>query len=178
MEKNKGVTLIELIVVVAILGVLIGGIALSLNIVNSTDINSCTQALDSSLEKTKNECMTKAEQQYLVLYKSADPDYSGYYVGSTTETGLATYTNSPKTDRRIGGAKLQISVTLDSGTVIDVTSNPVFVAFDRATGAFRYIVTGAPPYSTGSYPVCITVSYGAKKSIINCVQATGKHFVE
>ncbi len=178
MEKNKGVTLIELIIVIAIIGILLGGIALSFSILNSADIQGCAQTLDSSLEKTKNECMTKAEQQYMVLYKSTDPDYSGYYVGSVTEADLATYTYAPENDRKVGSAKIQISVTLDSRTVIDVASNPVFIAFDRGTGAFKNIVTGIPPYSTGKYPVCITVTNGARNSIINCVQATGKHFVE
>ena len=90
MKSNKGVTIIELIVVIAILGVLIGGVALTFRIVNSADIKGCTQTIDSSLEKVKNECMSKIDQSFLVLYKSTDNDYTGYYLGYVSRTDLAT----------------------------------------------------------------------------------------
>ena len=180
MTKNRGITLIELIIVIAILGIIIGGVGLTFSIVNSADIEGCTQTLDISLEKTKNECMTKIEQQYLVLYKSTQDDYPGYYIGNVSKADLATYTLSPEKDTKIGGNKIQIKIkiTVEGETDLDVATTPIFFTFDRATGAFMYLNKGIPSYATTYYPSSITITNGSKTNIINCIQATGKHFIE
>ncbi len=178
MVKNKGITLIELIVVIAILGILTGGIVLAFSIVRSADVQGCTQTLDTSLEKTKNECMTQMEQNFLVLYKSSDSNHAGYYLGNVTKSDLATYSLTPEKDNKICSDAIQISVTLQTGTTIDVSTTPVYFTFDRATGAFEYLYTGNIPTSVSEYPTAITITNGTKTGIINLVQATGKHFIE
>lgn len=178
MVKNKGVTLIELIVVIAILGIVAGGIALTFSIVNSADIQGCTQSIDTTLEETKNECMSKTEQTCMVLYKSSDVNHTGYYIGRVPISALTTYTPTPETDTKVGGNKIQITVTLVSSGTIDVSSNAVYFTFDRGSGAFAPMYKDVPAVSTGDYPAAITITNGSKTSVINCVQATGKHFVE
>ena len=178
MTNNRVITLIELIIVIAILGIIIGGVGLTFSIVNSADIEGCTQTLDISLEKTKNECMTKIEQQYLVLYKSTEDDYPGYYLGNVSKAGLATYTLSPEKDTKIGGNTIQIKVTVEGSSDLDVATTPVFFTFDRATGAFMYLNVGIPSHATTYYPSTITITNGNRTNIINCIQATGKHYIE
>ncbi len=177
MKSNKGVTIIELIVVIAILGVLIGGVALTFSIVDSADIKGCTQTLDSSLEKAKNECMSKIDQSFLVLYKSTEDDYTGYYLGNVSRSDLATYLPSPESDRKVGNENIQINIDMANGT-IDVSDTAVFFTFDRGSGAFDYVYKGIPATSTNQYPLSITITNGSRTNTINCIQATGKHFVE
>lgn len=178
MGKNKGITLVEIIIVVAIIGIFAGGVALTFSIVNSADVTGCTQSIDSTLEKTKNECMTKANARYMVLYKSTDPDHSGFYVGSVQSNALASFTPNPDADTKVGGAKLQITVTPESGPPIDVASNAVYFTFDRSSGAFKNVYKGIPATDALKCPASITVTNGSRTSVIHCVQATGKHFIE
>lgn len=56
-DNNKGVTLIEIIIVIAIMAVLSTVAGLSLYIVNSANTNKSANALKSLIDKTRNEAM-------------------------------------------------------------------------------------------------------------------------
>ncbi len=178
MEKNRGISLIEVLVVVIILAVFVGGIALTYSVVHSADTNGCTQSLDTYLEKAKNECMSKEEPVYMVVYKSSDSGYPGYYIGTVKKADLTTYSTNPKDDRKIAGNQINISVESSTGSSIDIDNSGVYFSFDRGTGAFLPVLKGIPAVATSLTPASIIVSSGENETTITCVEATGKHFIE
>ena len=71
MEKVKerdGFSLMEMIIVIAIVGILTGGIAISYNLVRSADVKGMAYDIDSSLTNLKSKNMGSNKQLFMHLY--------------------------------------------------------------------------------------------------------------
>lgn len=179
-RNDQGLSLVELIVVIAILGVVTTITAMSFNVVNRTNSGAAADTIDSYLEKVKSETMSKDSMCYLVLYKSKEKRYPGYYVGSTTKEAIPTYEETPKTDQRVSKKDAVIEVILCDGTTIDVENEDVFITFDRASGAVKTCFSGknGKALTEKEVPQAIQITSGSRKSTIHLVKETGKHYVE
>ena len=90
MEKVKerdGFSLMEMIIVIAILGMITGGIAVTYNMVRSADVKGMAYDIDSSLTNLKSKNMGSNKQLFMHLYKQS----GNYYIDYTEEE---TYTPS------------------------------------------------------------------------------------
>lgn len=173
--NNKGISLIEVIIIVAVMGIMTGGIVLTFSIVNSVNTKGTAESVDSALEKVKTESMSKEKQTYLVIYKSSDASYEGYYMTSTTDKD--TFIKTPETNKKIAAKNLSFVVNLSDGTSVDIASNCIFISFDRASGAFGSCFVG-DALIEHSGPKSIVISGGGRTNSIQCIPETGKHFVE
>ena len=178
MKNNRGVTLVEVIVIVAILGIVSGGIAFSYGLVNSANAEKASQSISGALEKVKLETMSKSKQSYLVLYKSSVESYEGYYIASTTD--LSTFVQEPDKHTKIANQRMFIEVTLTDGVVLKVETTPVYLSFDRSTGAFIDCLSGSDvsALETKNPPASIKVYGNGKERVITCITTTGKHYIE
>ena len=74
MEKVKerdGFSLMEMIIVIAILGMITGGIAVTYNMVRSADVKGMAYDIDSSLTNLKSKNMGSNKQLFMHLYKQS-----------------------------------------------------------------------------------------------------------
>ena len=74
MEKVKerdGFSLVEMIIIIAIVGILTGGIAISYNLVRSADVKGMAYDIDSSLNNLKCNIMGSNKQLFMYLYKQS-----------------------------------------------------------------------------------------------------------
>ena len=84
MEKVKerdGFSLMEMIIVIAILGMITGGIAVTYNMVRSADVKGMAYDIDSSLTNLKSKNMGSNKQLFMHLYKQS----GNYYIDYTEE---------------------------------------------------------------------------------------------
>ena len=173
--KNKGFSLIELIVVMAIVA-LAGTLAwTSINAVFGFEAKKTVQYIYGALEKTKVEQMTKAGDSYLFLYTNNDGVFLDLY-----ENGVKVL-NEFEDGNKIGSSKVSVTYKLDgSEKPQTLDSEGIVLAFNRSDGSFKTageaLELHRENYSSSSerYYISITVSSGSTTRSITLYPNTGK----
>ena len=126
MKNNKGFSLVELIIVIAILSVLTGVSVVGIGYLYSTNLKSSVKKLDSSLQKVQSFTMTKA----------TNPTSIGLKIKQTGDGWYAEFQGIPgQSDEKLGNKRLKVYY-LDSSNNWNqvIAGSDLTVRFDRATG--------------------------------------------
>ena len=175
-KDNRGLSLLELIVVIAIMAVLIGASGYGLSLLVGTEARQAVTKMEAQLNDTKTGTLTKFGEDLVVRYIEVNDsnaetwakkgvDKSGYYADKCIYTIIMnTPGNSMKqsySDKHefshIGPKKVDINVYYDSGNVKIDSSNAVRIRFKRDSGEIEKLEIGSVnasdefvPSSTGT----------------------------
>ena len=130
-NKNKGFTLVEMIIVISIFAILLGIIVPSLNSILGFRVNRAANSIAAALDKTKTNRLVGE----MKLEKRED----GYYISYYLDRGKVSGESNVKQDQpeKIAPAKTMISYTTSSGTTQELgAGDSIVITYDRATGAF------------------------------------------
>lgn len=168
MKDRKGFTLIELIIVVAILTALTTLLGFSLSLIFSTQAKRCSDSIDSILSQTKIDAMSREGGAFVCLYTEDGSVKADYYVsGALQSTETIGDRRCSVTFRR--GTETAALGEKGSGTCL-------YISFLRDTGAFDFSKNTG--WSSGDTCTGITVSGGTKTYVIKLYPATGGHTLE
>lgn len=168
MRKNKGFTLVELIVVIVIIGVLATVAGLTVSTVNATSAKKAAAQINAYISAVRTDCMARAGNPYAVLYVE-DGVVKGTYYEYKGESNERTETTIV-TDRRV-------TVTYDTGS--GAVSLPTSVEtgmelkFARSTGKLA-----KPQDSVASGTLTISITGGGRTYTITVIAATGNHEID
>ena len=157
MEKVKerdGFSLMEMIIVIAILGMITGGIAVTYNMVRSADVKGMAYDIDSSLTNLKSKNMGSNKQLFMHLYKQS----GNYFIDYTEEES---YTPSGEGES-VGESG--ISLKYDGK---ELTDGEVITIGIQKDGAF----------SVGPEEIEV-YDNNVNDYMVYLVKDTGKHYVE
>jgi prepilin-type N-terminal cleavage/methylation domain-containing protein len=165
MRKNQGVTIIELIIVMAIIGIITAGSYFGANMLGLGSAKSTVRRISSMLDAVQLENMTKSKTYYLVLSEEEGNYYLSVRCGTEgTEReklklvrGQMKYTTSDGITRLISGTP-EPEVTAE-------------ICFKKDTG-------GLALNTKGEMIRRIEVSSAGRSYTIHLVEATGKHYIE
>lgn len=160
-QDNRGVTLVEMIIVVAIMSVILGVAGLGLGLVSGKPAEKCAKNITAELQR----CRT------LTTGKFAAACY--LYRDSTTQEVKVmqriqkTSTDSEETfsDVVVGDSDVSVKVKYGDGSEAELSTALVKVSFNRGTGALD---------TTGTYCVGFEVSKGSTVKTITIVPLTGR----
>ena len=144
-EENKGFTLIEVIIVVAIFATLLGIMIPSLNSVLGFHVRRTTESICSALDRTKSEAMNRLVAEVKLSYVAGDGYYITYYLDRGKDGGSDENVRDDQAEK-IAPAKTRISYTDDKGkshNMWETGNTTLILTYDRATGGFRQIQTEA-----------------------------------
>lgn len=159
LHNQRGFSLLELVVVIAIMGVVAVGGLLSMSLVFGQNVKSCYKELEGYLQKTRMMAMSK-EDAKLKIYTKSD----GVYVDLSTESR----------EVKIGKAGITVSYHDTDGNTVDVTgTTELEISFDRSSGAFKPLEG-----STSNYCDEIKVTDGERTYQLNLVPKTGKFYLD
>ena len=190
--RNKGFTLVELIIVVAIFTILLGIAIPSLDSILGFRVNRAANSITAALDRTKTEASNRLVGE-MMLEKKSD----GYYISYYLDRGKVGSTSNVKQDQpeKIAPARTIISYTTDTDSTDKVMNvgEKLIITYDRATGAFLPIQNGVisqdeiltklnagedvPLQKTGAYCTSITVKGGRRYKTISLIKDTGKYSV-
>lgn len=188
-KKNKGFTLIELIVVIAIFAVLLGIIVPSLNSILGFRVNRAANSIAAALDKTKTEASNRLVGE-MKLEKRED----GYYISYYLDRGKVGGESNVKQDQpeKIAPARTVIRYTTSAGNEQELAvGDSIVITYDRETGAFlplqekewtqkeilAVLANGndIPLTRSGEYCTQITVRGGSRYKTLRLIRETGKY---
>lgn len=188
-QKNKGFTLIEMVITVTIFAILLGILVPSLNSILGFRAQRAGNSIASALDKTKIEASNRLVGE-MKLEKLDD----GYYISYYLDRGKVGTESNVEQDQaeKIAPARTLISYVTDNNETYQMeTGDSIVLTYDRATGGFlplqettwtqkailAELAAGKdiPLTREGSYCTAIIVQGGRRIKTINMDINTGKY---
>ena len=172
MKNNKGFSLVELIIVVAIMAVMGGFIFMSFGLLTGQDARKCASNLSTVLDKEKNYALTKSAEAdcYVEISLTSDGYFAEYFV---PEKAIGTAMVSID-KQQIGKASVLISCYGGDGSLKGTmtSGSKLKIVYNRVSGALKEVsINGTSDIEM------IRIDKGRTYEI-ELFTATGKHTLE
>ena len=133
-KKNRGFTLVEMVVIISIFVLLLGIMVPSLNSILGFRVQRAANSIASALDKTKIEASSRLIGE-MKLEKRSD----GYYISYILDRGKVNGQENIKTnedEEKIAPSRTQISYVINGNEQQLAENESIVITNDRATGAF------------------------------------------
>ena len=184
MRDNKGFSLIELVVTVALMAIVTGFLAYSFSLVTGQEAKQCAGNLSTALDRAKNYALTKSgsSDAYMELLKEPGGGYVvQFFVPAkpwqkNAVIGTADYVLQDTLD--VGKSAVQITCLFEDGSTFSISqSSHLRIYYDRISGAFKKAVWVDGGTEVEGSCRSITIERG-KKFELTLVEVTGKHSLD
>lgn len=154
--ENRGFTLIELIVVIAILGIMTGMVAGSVSTVSGARAKKAAVSTDALLSRCRMGCMSKKDSSWLALSVQ-----NGKYTAVYYESGV-------ESERFTGDANVSVQYVAGEAPMA-LSADPVKIAFKRDSGELD---------TTSGYAAVTSLTFTSGRTYtITVVPDTGAHWI-
>ena len=194
-KKNRGFTLVEMIITVSIFAILLGILVPSLNSIIGFRVQKATNSIASALDKTKIEASNR-----LVGEMRLEKRLDGYYISYILDRGKVNGKENIKwneDEEKIAPVKTSIAYKVyrnDEKREMRV-GDSIIITYDRATGGFSPLQVqseaywenidifgtlkrGGSLFTEGEYCDQIIISGGSRKRTIQLYRETGKYDIQ
>ena len=156
--NNRGITLVELIVVIAITAILAGGGITLMGLVPRMQVNGCAQDFAGTMNKVKTNTMSFQEVK-VELYQNETGVYMQTYKGGVAEELV-----------QIGEKGVCVKAVI-GGSAVELNGMKLELSYDRSSGAFSdvQVVGGVRGECTS-----ITFYRGTTERTATLTKLTGK----
>lgn len=176
-KDNRGLSMVEMIIVVAIVSVVAGAVFLGIGFVTGKPAEKCANKLLSLMQRNRITTMGKLEAR-LEIYMEEEGGNRYLCVKEVIQTdGEA----GPKvTTTRIGEAGVEVTYRISGETTYQTLggeSSPLIISYDRSSGAFKDLSLMGSSLA-GRYCEEIKIEKANKIKILKLVARTGKITME
>ena len=176
-NKNGGFSLVELIVVIAIMAVLTGIASMSLASVMGVSVKQCARDIQSAANQTRVSTLGKDEVIMTITKGNKAKSSEAYYCTIVTKDGLGKTTEN---EEKIGKSNLDITYVLSDSKgnkTSDITlddTHSLTIKFNRGTGAMAPCMKSDGSSGGDYYCMQNKVKKNATEKIISFYPETGK----
>lgn len=182
-KDNKGYSLIELLIVIALMGIIGAGVAYSFSLVTGQYARECAGNLSAVLDMARNYSFTKsASSDAYVEISLGEEGYVATYfapkspIDADAMPGTADYEEFDRDT--IGKKAVEIICVMDDGSRFEITeAESIRIYYDRINGAFKETQRGTGAAAVKAFCKSITVKSG-KTYELTFYNATGMHTLE
>lgn len=176
MKDNKGFSLIEVIIVIAIFAIVTAGAGISVNMIQKANVSKGMREVDNGLDKLVNECLSKSAPTYMYIYQDEDKDY---YIKFSKDkyNNIAAVIADSGTKTFIEKNKTTLYwESKSSGSDAIYSNHFVYITFDKSTGSCVAYRAGGTRINDIT---AIKASRSGRAASVKIAYETGKHsFVE
>lgn len=164
--NNDGYSLVELVIVIAIIALIISTVFYSVIIVFSANAKSCANNIQRAIGDCKVTTMGKSAA-YMELYRDTDQDvYTRMYVMDSSGAYV------PSEPQKVGTSRVYVAYTPKGGGETELLAGTkIEIRFNRASGGFA-------KDTSGNVYEMIHVQAGSKDYEIILTELTGKSEVK
>lgn len=167
-DNNKGLSLVEIIVVVAIMSALAGIMTIGLSSVISKPAEECGKKIVSALRDAKVTTMGKRTCYIEISQNTAGaPVYLTEYINGTAQIPT-----------KVGEKNINVTLTTEGGTYDLSDIKTIRISYKRETGGFDKASFTASGSNKNEYLRTMVISKGTKTYTINLAYLTGKITIE
>ncbi|MCM1089691.1 MAG: type II secretion system GspH family protein [Butyrivibrio sp.] len=173
-QDNRGMSLVELTIVVAIIAVVSAVGIMSFNAMSGKPAQQCAQKLVYSLEKHRTTSASKVGAYYVLSFDPATKEIvAEEFVTNDLSLG---YTSIGKS--AIGAANVEITYYVDGDAAgHSLSAGAITLSFDRTSGAFKQL-SSSNTATNGRYCTKIVASRGGREFEVTLVPFTGKVYID
>lgn len=158
-KDNRGISLTELIVIIAIIAVLSTGVFMMVGTLTGWRVRECSDKLTAAMSETKVQAMSKTSAWMTISF---DED-KGYILDKSFEG-----------QEIIAGTHITITYSDSSGNKnVSIKNNPLTISYDRSSGSFQSI--GTDESGNALYCSEIVIQQGKHERKILFYTETGKY---
>ncbi len=168
--NNEGYSLIELVIVMAIIAVIMSTVFYSIILIFSANAKSTANDIQRAIGDCKVTTMGRTEA-YMELYRDASNQnvYTKMYIWDSTAPAPDFVESEPQ---KVGPGKVTVKYRVSGGTETELLAgDKIEIWFDRATGGFK-------EDRSGNIYDLIRVEGGSKNYEIKLIKLTGKSEVK
>ena len=174
-KDNRGLSLLEMIVVITIMAIITGGVVLSVGLISKKNVDKCAERIKQAIQSNRSVAMGRYDSK-LEIYVSGDDIYACQYMKRDASSSFAGELPS-----QVGSSDLILTVTLwDGASYTDYAfgtpggMSKLILQFDRSSGALKPCSSEMGSAYAGKYCTKITISNGTKKKELTISYLTGK----
>lgn len=167
-SNNAGYTLVELMVVIAIMAVLLGIAGLSVSLLFSKDAAQTASTIDNELTEARMLSMSRPGAYKYILHTGSNSidiikyDDDIMYANSKTVQTIELRSN------------VTITVEQDGGSL---GTDDISFLFDKANGSVKFVNDSAPVSSSAIF-INVKANRGTQKeSLVTLIPTTGRHYM-
>ncbi len=200
-NDNKGFSLIELIVIIAIMVIMAGMGSLAMSLLTGSDAKQAAEKIGAQLNEAKTGSMTRFDEDLNIVYVPNPDDYDwadkeGYYaIKQITTMGKsgAEPIEVPlgNEHRYLCNSRVSMTLNYEGGTysLAAGAADGLGFAFNRADGLYKGVKTGCSITGSGKdaavsstlvdkQPESLAITSGLRTYTIRFHKDTGKHTIE
>ena len=165
--NNKGMSLVEIIIVIALISIVTGVIGYNISLAKAKDIEECAKKMTSAIQHCRTVTMGKYDTTITIAYED-NKIVATETMTSVDETGASVV----KTDKKVIGKKgldVTYSVSGGGGGEKSLQTEALILKFNRGNGSLE-----STNGNDGQFCTKIVISRGAKSRIIEIVPITGR----
>lgn len=182
-KDNKGFSMVELVIVIALMAVLGSVFVYSFSMVTGQEARQCANNISTVLDKAKNYSLTKSASSdaYVEIARESGGYIATYFapvspINAGAVPGSTDYVQLEK--ENIGKKAVEVIVTMENGSSFAVNeATHLRIYYDRVSGAFKEAVIVSGTSETNAYCAQIKVVRG-RTYLITFYTPTGKHTLE
>ena len=137
MKKNRGFTLIELIVVVAIMTVLLGVMVPSMNSILGFKAKRAANSITAALDETKTQAMSRLAAEVVI-----SQDNTGCYITYNLHRGKKSGMVQEQQEK-FADSHMNITYETSDGVTHQLKDQQLILTYDRENGGFAPVQTSA-----------------------------------
>lgn len=168
-SSNKGFSVVEVIVVVAIMAVMIGVISVTYTVVKKANVTKASRTIDDLLTNCREKAMTNSAKEWKVVI-----DGNTVKVIKVDSDG-----NEIEIESATIPSNVEVYVSEDGVNNYYAKDNPISISFKLLSGEVSSVyTTGVTIKGSGTNCGIVSDYKNKKQSTITLYYATGKHTID